>query len=271
MIRFCADDYGLNDAVSARILECVRRGAINKVSVFPNFGECDLTELFARDVRVCLHLNLVEGACMGARSCLTDEHGFFRFTFGGLMLKSLLHKREFFAAVKEEIRAQVRYWKARLPQGAEFCMDSHQHTHMIPAVFRAMREVLEEEGVTLSYLRIPTEPISVYLKTPSLYGTYSPVNLVKQWLLNFLWMFSRSDVPTARFCGILFSGKMDARVAKILPKYVALGGEIEVLFHPGGADGEFPQGVVFTKFYTSQNRGLEYDSVINLSEGRVRE
>ena len=65
MIYFCADDYGLSDISSKRILECIEKGALNKVSVFPNITQVDLKEdLENKDVRISLHLNLVEGKCM---------------------------------------------------------------------------------------------------------------------------------------------------------------------------------------------------------------
>ena len=61
--------------------------------------------------------------------------------------------------------------------------------------------------------------------------------------MNFLWTinkraFKNAKIPSAYFCGILFSGKMDKkRVGKILPKYIELaqkqGRDVEVLFHPG--------------------------------------
>ena len=75
-------------------------------------------------------------------------------------------------------------------------------------------------------MRIPREPLLPYIKTPSLYFTYSPINIIKQWLLNFLWLVNKNQakkysIPTSYFFGILFSGKMDEkRVRKILPKYV---------------------------------------------------
>ena len=170
-----------------------------------------------------------------------------------------------------------------MPDGVPFCIDSHQHTHMIPAVFHALLEVLKDEEIDLRYMRIPSEPILPYLKTPSLYFTYNPINIIKQWLLKLLWQINKRNVrdyniPTAYFFGILFSGKMDEkRVKKILPKYKILaeknGRDIEVLFHPGytsGCEQEFKnKNIVFEKFYLSENRKTEFDSVITISERSV--
>ena len=131
-------------------------------------------------------------------------------------------------------------------------------------------------------MRIPAEPVMPYIKTPSLYFTYSSVNIIKQWLLKFLWIIDKPlakgfEIPTALFMGILFSGKMDEkRVRKVLPKYKNLadkkGMDIEVLFHPGFLDKEIDfenKNIVFSKFYISENRKTEFDSVMNIKERSV--
>lgn len=285
MIYFSADDYGLNDISSKHILQCAEKGGLNKISVFPNIEKIDL-EKIPGNVKVSLHLNLVEGKCMANAEeigLLADENGDFINEFGGLFKLSLLHKKKFKEQVYKEIKAQVLYWKGLLPENSEFCIDSHQHTHMIPAVFEALLEVLSEEGIEVEYMRIPSEPILPYLKTPSLYYTYSIINLIKQWLLKVLWVINKPtlknrNIPTAYFFGILFSGKMDEkRVNKVLPKYIDLAkksnSDIEVLFHPGYLDEreiDFKnKNIVFRDFYLSQNRKTEFDSVINISERSV--
>lgn len=280
MIYFCADDYGLNEISSERIRACIDKGALNKVSVFPNFTTPDLSKI-PKNVRICLHLNLVEGRCMSDPSeidLLATPDGKFRHTFGGLFLSSLIHGKKFREQACREIRAQVSYWKSIIPENAPFCVDSHQHTHMIPAVYKALLQTLENEKTKPEYIRIPAEPLLPYITTPSLYFTYSAVNVIKQWLLKFLWLINKGNgnVPTALFFGILFSGKMDEkRVGKILAKYIRIadksGRDIEVLFHPGYLEkGEIsPEDVEFEGFYLSENRKTEFNSVIKISERSV--
>ena len=45
MIYICADDYGLCEISSMHIQQCIDEGALNKVSVFPNFEKVDLHKL----------------------------------------------------------------------------------------------------------------------------------------------------------------------------------------------------------------------------------
>lgn len=284
MVYFCADDYGLCDSASVHIQQCIDAGILNKVSVFPNFDIIDFNEL--KNVRVSLHLNLVEGKCMadaGEIGLLADENGDFKHQFGGLLKLNLFHKKKFEEQIYKEIKAQVLFWKNNLPQDWDFCVDSHQHTHMIPAVFKALVKVLNEEKIDAKYIRIPAEPVLPYLKTPSLYFTYSAVNIIKQWLLRFLWRINKVQakkyhISESYFLGILFSGKMDEkRIRAILPKYIKMAEkddkDIEVLFHPGYLEEKenifINKNVVFEKFYLSENRKTEYDSVKKLTERRV--
>ena len=287
MIYICADDYGLCQSVSSGIQQCIEAGAINKVSVFPNFDAVDLQKIRnGKDIRLSLHLNLVEGKCMASAEeipLLADKAGNFENTFIGLLGRSLLYGKKFEAQVYKEIKAQILFWKSILPANVPFCIDSHQHTHMIPSVFRALIKVLGDEKIKPEYVRIPAEPILPYIKTPSLYFTYSIVNIIKQWLLGSLWLFNKkrakkNEIPTSYFFGILFSGKMDEkRVKKILPEYIKTaekaGGDIEVLFHPGYMDkktaGFKDKNIVFEKFYMSENRKTEFNSVMKMSERSV--
>lgn len=284
MVYFCADDYALNGISSMRIKRCVEAGALNKVSVFLNFEKPNLTELLNDKIKISLHLNLVEGKCMANPNeldLLVDKNGNFKHTFCGLLKLGIFGGKRFKEQLYKEIKTQVLCFKSLLPENQSLLLDSHQHTHMIPAVFAALLKVLRDEKIKVEYLRIPAEPLTPFIKTPSLYFTYNVVNIIKQWLLKFLWIIDKGklkdfNLPTSYFLGILFSGKMDEkRVSKILPKYIKLakknGKDIEVLFHPGYLDEneiDF-ENIVFKDFYISKNRKTEFDSVIKLSERSV--
>ena len=102
-------------------------------------------------------------------------------------------------------------------------------------------------------------------------------------MLNGCWLldrpaFRRSGIPTALFCGILFSGHMDAdRVRAVLPQYLRLaqkrGQPVELLFHPGGVEpgGPFfdPQKTDFHPFYLSEGRAVEAHALHTLNRKEV--
>ena len=287
MIYFCADDYGLCEEASWHIKKCADSGVINKISVFPNMDKVDLNEIIGKkNIRISLHLNLVEGKCMADATevkLLADKNGSFRHTFGGLLKLNLFYRNKFEAEVYKEIQAQVLFWKSILPDNTSFCIDSHQHTHMIPTVFKALLKVLRDEKICPEYIRIPAEPILPYIKVPSLYFTYSPVNIIKQMLLKFLWMTNRKflkkfPIKTALFFGILFSGRMDdRRVSRVLTEYKKLaeknGNDIEVLLHPGylqnNPEALKNKDIAFEKFYLSKNRRTEFDTIMSIKERSV--
>ena len=283
MIYISADDYGLSDTAASRIETCIENGYLNKISVLPNGVVPDFKERLSKtDSVLSLHLNLVEGQAVSKPEnlgLLVSENGYFKHSFEGLLALSLSPKREAFRRqIKTEIKAQIALWQEMYSQDTPMVLDSHQHTHMIPMIFATLMEIIREENIAVQYLRIPTEPILPYLLTPSLYLTYHPVNLIKQWFLNILGAvnkktFLESRIKTAYFMGILFSGHMDEkRVKKILPKYQRLAEkkhmDIELLFHPGYMHlGEQVLDVYkteFHRFYFSKGRKVEYDAVMHL-------
>ena len=156
-------------------------------------------------------------------------------------------------------------------------IDSHQHTHMIPLIFKTLMRVIEDEGLNVEYMRIPAEPILPYVFTPSLYFEYNPIGLIKQWLLKAFTLVNRrelakSKIQSAYFMGILFSGKLnEARIKKLLPHYLKLAKKhnknIEIGFHPGYIkDGEkLLEGSRqdFREFYLSPWRNIENKTLIN--------
>ena len=114
---------------------------------------------------------------------------------------------------------------------------------MIPVVWEAVLEVVDEEGYTLEYIRNSKEVLGVFLIDVSLYKTYRPVNFVKNRLLSFY--SGKAD----RYCkshgleqmylwGLVMSGRMDReRIERLYPKMKRKadqnGRRLEILFHPG--------------------------------------
>lgn len=277
MIYICADDYGLDEISSSHILECAEKGALNKISIFPNFKDIKLPSS-EKNIYFSLHLNLVEGKCVSEPlkvNLIADKEGNFRYSFAGLYKLSLIKRKEFEKQVYEEIKAQINRYKSSV-KNIPFMIDSHQHTHMIPGVFKMLSKVIREENISVSYLRIPAEPILPFLKTPSLYLTYSPVNIIKQWLLKFFYFINSKEikklsVPSAYFFGILFSGKMDEkRVMKVLPHFLKKAKnnrkDTEILFHPGFLDDNKinEKNIAFMKFYCSEGRKIEFNTAMNI-------
>ncbi len=282
MIYFCADDYGISEKSNQRIETCLEHGVLNKVSVLPNGEIPDFKERMEKhNTTMSLHINLVEGYPLSQSEqveMLLSEDGRFRDSFVKLFFRSLLWRRkELKAQLRQELRAQVRFWKSIMGEETPVYIDSHQHIHMIPLVFQTLMEVVEEERLHVACMRIPAEPAMPYLMTPSLYLTYTPQGLMKHCLLRVLALVNRkeikkSKIPTTYFMGVMFSGRMtETNIKKLLPWYLKIaekkGKNIEIGLHPGYVKQgeEILKGIRedFRAFYLSHRRNIEYDLLTN--------
>ncbi len=284
MIYFCADDYGIAKEGNNRIEECFSGKLLNKVSVLPN-GEIESFKerLGANAPKLALHLNLVEGYPLSKREdvdLILANDGSFKYSFIGLFLLSLSPKRkQIEKQIYTEIESQIKFWKNNFGDEPMF-IDSHQHTHMIPLVFKTLMRVIADQKVEVGYMRFPSEPTLPYLLTPALYSSYTLSGIVKHCLLKFLGFINqkelkKSKIKTGYFMGIMFSGRVDQKpLEKILPKYIRLSKkyntDIEIGFHPGylkkGEERMSGCRNDFEKFYYSPWRKTEYDTLMNFKE-----
>lgn len=294
-ITFHADDFGITVAESQGILDLSSvaggSGLLSSLSIFANssfFPLCaDLLDPHFENLKVAVHVNLTEGHCCADPEdvpLLVNHFGCFDKSFYRLTRLSVGRGAdEFNRQLRREIAAQIDVVTQRFPAlRHRLRIDGHQHVQLIPAVFDAILDIVRDEGYTLDYLRIPCEPVEPFLRCPSLYHTYRPINWLKQRVLNHYW---RRDAPkfpsyqtkSALFCGVLLSGHMDrARLELILPHYVRVaeerGMDLEVLLHPCVVEHRNmcldPSADDFVKFYLSPDRKVEAETLRTLSMPR---
>lgn len=296
MVFYHADDYGMNVDQSKRILECADYGLLNSISIFPNtpyLKSCmsllSNPRYKKRILRCCWHVNLTEGhSCSEAEKIpvLVNTEGVFRLSFLSLLLKSILPGRKaLYGQLVLELQSQLDKLSPYLVQNGKISIDGHQHIQMIPIVMKAIKEVITENGMCVDYYRISKEPLRPYMKVPAYYLSYSPINILKNFVLRFLYIL---DLPILKnlhgchtvFWGLLMSGNMDhERVHCLMPYFKKVSHKqnipLEILFHPGGAEKEedclSPTQKNFVSFYLSQGRNNEYNALrTNLEEGITR-
>ena len=142
-----------------------------------------------------VHLDFVEGHCLaGARQVpllVKEGSDLMGLSWGGLFTlshipwKSRVAKKQ----LKREIKAQIERVQETVicimdlakEQGIackqkSIRIDSHQHAHMIPVVWEALTEVIEEERYEVEYIRNSKEVLGAFLSEASLWKTYRPVN-----------------------------------------------------------------------------------------------
>lgn len=253
-IEYHADDYGLFPAQSELILDCHRNGVLNAVSVMTNspyLAACmEQLRPCQQNISLAVHLNFMEGKCLSPKEdvpLLTDAAGNFNTSFGKLLLRSYLPgRRALRAQLRQEIRAQILALAPYMPAGAAWRLDGHAHYHMVPVVFDSMMDVIREEGLDVSYIRIPREYPSIYLKNRRALSGFRPINLVKVLILNILavrncrkYRSFSAHWEHRLFLGVFFSGRMtEENVRAVLPeatrKAKKAGQGLELLAHPGG-------------------------------------
>ena len=131
----------------------------------------------------------------------------------------------------------LRFLEAFPAQAHALRLDSHQHTHAIPAVFDTLLAAVRSCGCTLSHLRTPVEPLEPHLARRR---AAPPVNIAKNTLLALLWRMNRGKLPsecaTSLFCGVVLSGCMErvdeALVAAFRSLATQRGQAVEFLSHP---------------------------------------
>lgn len=253
-IEYHADDYGLFPTQSRRILRCREKGRLNGVSVMPNGEDLEASMTMLRQLRremaVTIHLNLIEGKCLSEPSRipnLVDEKGNLNCSFGTLLLRSYLPGRNALRRqLKEELRAQIRRVRPYFEEGVPLRLDGHAHYHMIPVVFDALMDVVREDALPVSYIRIPRERWMIYLRYWWKIRDLRPINLVKALVLNGLALRNGlrygdylKALEQRLFMGVLFSGRMLWKNVEPFLEEACRVAErmnvgLEVLAHPGG-------------------------------------
>lgn len=294
MIEYHADDYGLFPAQSQRIIDCCRDGVVNGVSVMPNspyLPECmEMLRPFWNDVQIAVHLNFMEGRSICTPEevdLLVDRRGIFNISFGKLLLVSALPDRQRYREqLQKEISAQIH---AVLPylRDRQLRIDGHSHYHMLPVVFDALMDVIKEEKMSVSYIRIPKEYLKINFSHRKELVCFRSINLLKVLILNLLVKRNRKkhqefldSLEQAVFSGVMYSGRMCTQNMNVLlPNMARLaeqrGENLEILAHPGGV---YEQGDIAQltnqsdiDFLTDRFREEEAEAFISLKRNHSRD
>ena len=292
-----ADDYALTKNTSMEMLDCMLAGKLDSISIVANTGcfeEC--MEMMYKAIPsmpflplMSVHINLVEGICL-TNSGFGDH---LDFSWGQLFKYSytLSSDSPIRRGIKAEIAAQIercmpainKCIKIASEHGVKYSqkalrIDSHQHTHHLPVIWKAITEVIAENKYDVEYIRCSREPLFVFLSAPDLYATYRPVNAVKNIILALYSgkidkYCDKLGLHKMFLWGLLMSGHMDyiriERLKKAMEKKAARGDrDLEILFHPGRAlPDEINKEInpeAARDFYLSSNRTVEKDALMNL-------
>lgn len=252
-LRVHADDLGISQGVTDGILRCIDEGPVESASIVANGAAFDYAVAALRSrrrVALSVHLNLVEGrpvAPPGDLDLLVDAGGVLRHTFTSLWrahaLATAATRARLEAQVRAELYAQAEKVRNAMGREVPLRLDSHEHPHHIPFVFRIVADLCRD--LPAAGMRLAREPFFVDacgLRRHTLAG------FAKHTLLNALSARHRPELAARGiasddwFVGALLTGRMSpSAVDASLRRVRALSGgnagnvSVEILFHPGGA------------------------------------
>lgn len=294
-----ADDYGYTLNTSKDILELIKKGLLDSISIIPNTSYFDESmDLLYKEIPnlpflplISVHINLVEGYNLSNTSLLSRD-GINTSSWSDILIASIGGiKKELKNQLKKELKAQINKTDEVVSKCIEIAkknnipceqkgirIDSHTHTHSIPLVFDAIKEVIGEEHLNVEYIRNPKEPILPFITNIGL--SFKPINFIKNAILN---VFSKNidnylddkGIQKMYMWGLVMSGEMDFdRIQIIYPKMLDIvkkhNRNLEILFHPGLAlESENVDELNKTNmkdFNMSHNRSIEKEAILKIKE-----
>jgi hypothetical protein len=126
------------------------------------------------------------------------------------------------ADIRLEWRAQI---ERCLSKGLTISfINSHEHIHMLPPLFRLVGELAQEYGI--AHVRLPTS---------RLFQNWKPGAFIRDTLMSGLAAFNRNklDHPAAGFLGMAESGKLSIVALRNVLSRLKPGSVYELMCHPG--------------------------------------
>lgn len=225
-----ADDFGLNAAANAGIIECHLAGNVTSTTLMANgssFNEAVALAHEHPELGIGLHFNLTWGKPLLAAAAVAPLVG----SDGHFLQRSQLGKRALLgqlplAVVERELEAQFQHLRAHGVQVTH--VDSHQHVHAFGPIFSAVARLCARERIPM---RVPwvahTRAASLgrRLRRAVLAAALSPS--VRRWRGQLRWNDGLGSVfDLSQASGIL--GAADYR--KLLEQ--ASPGVFELMVHP---------------------------------------
>lgn len=204
MLVVSADDLGLTNSFNQGVQEAYAKGFVTSTSIRTNGSafEDAIEQVLPQcpGIGVGLHLNIVEGPCQRDRitrsSKLCDASCRYKVSFGSLLQAYATQNSSTFDEIEDDYRYQI---ELALSKGLILDhLNSHQHSHAIPAIFEIVCRLAVEYSIP--FVRLPKE--SFYLVRDVLFhlGIWYPTNIAKHIMLNKL---SKKNASIAKDLGVL--------------------------------------------------------------------
>jgi hypothetical protein len=223
-----ADDYGYFDCVSRGVLRAAQDGIVTATGVFANAPRLDEHAAWLRECEqldVGVHLNLTDREPLTPDMARRLDPWSGRFPGKFAVAKAVLAGAFPRASVTAEWRAQIERCLA-LGLRLTF-LNSHEHVHMLPALFRVTQELAAEYGiphVRFAAAEMPSRPSAGGLLRAAVIGAFAIVDK------------RLADRPAPTFLGLDSSGRLDEASLEATIRRLQPGEVYELMCHPGFLD-----------------------------------
>jgi len=143
-----ADDFGLTEKISDVIIAIFKKGNLSSTSLLANTPSTRYAIELAKKnkkLAVGLHFNITEGQSIVGASSLTNSEGYF---LDKLKINSRVYLNSInLEDLEQELSAQ---YQIIINQGLSLThIDSHQHMHMNPKIFRIVADFAKKKGINI--------------------------------------------------------------------------------------------------------------------------
>ena len=233
-----ADDFGLCRGVNSAVAKAHNEGVLTSATLMANMpGAAEAVEIAKKtpSLGVGVHLNVLEGPAMSEDNqvkILLNNKGCFRYSAGKLALMIMV-SGNVRKAVEIELTSQIQWI---IDSGIRLThLDSHKHFHCFGPISRIVCRLAEHFNI--SAIRWPFEAANV-CKTP--WPETSIEDKKRAFVVRTMAKLSRRTsshfIKTDAFYGLAHTGRIDGKFWPALASE-SLGGIVEVMTHPGFADG----------------------------------
>ena len=249
-----ADDFGRSELISNNIINCIKIGSVNSISVIVGFDEKYFKKIInIKNINIKLHLNLTE---KNNFSTLDKDYSFFQLLLMRFHPNFYLKKKN----IKAEIEKQILYFK-RTFNKKNIKLDSHEHIHVIPWINNIISELKIKHKII--ELRDPRENF-FYLNLTDFFKVNFLINIIKISVIKFLYFFhdnKENYQSNPSFTGVLYTGFQSINsIVKGINSNKIKNKSLEILIHPGYTNNselkKFKKK--YYKYYSSKNRINEY-------------
>lgn len=232
-----ADDLGVHPEINRGIAEAYCTGVLTSASLMVTtryFHETINETVKRTGLPVGLHLCLTHGKAVApSRSLadLADDEGRFTQTARKLITAAIPAGGQLAEQIRIELDAQIAL--ARQEGIHPSHLDSDQHIHMNPAIFRIVEDLATKHGINA--IRMVREPFFTFELWSGLSENVRRKNPLKFALMRLLARRIEPRIATSdRFFGLMYSGNLDKR--SFIAFLHAIAGDDcswEVSLHPG--------------------------------------